>query len=105
MYQFPYPAGHPAHVPAGATWMGPTREEAERQTAAAAEAAGANKPRLMVPMKDDPSSRMWVRELDGSYTLRSLYDIMENLKPGEGGEFREGQARDGNYYFHCLPKK
>lgn len=84
--------------------MGPTREEADRQTAAAAQGAGANKPRLMVPFDDNPNQRMWVRELDGSYTLRSYYDITENLKPGEGGEFRAGQT-DGTYYFHCMEKK
>jgi len=83
--------------------MGPTREEVEKQTARAAEAAGANKPQLVIPMDDDPSRRHWVRETDGSLTLRSLYDIHENLKPGDGGEWKQGQ--NGTCYFQCVDKK
>jgi hypothetical protein len=108
VYQFPYPTAYHGAGTSQASnvtpWIGQTRAEVERPHAAAAEASGATKPKLMVPFDDDPSQRIWTRELDGGYTLRSLYDIQENLKVGVGGEFRPGQT-EGSYYFHCLEKK
>lgn len=37
----------------------------------------------MVPFENKPGQQWWCREIDGSYTLRTINDLMENCRPGE----------------------
>jgi hypothetical protein len=43
-----------------------------------------------VPYKPSPDQQFWCRELDRSYTLRTMTDIMGNCQPGEWRESESG---------------
>ncbi|WEW56159.1 hypothetical protein PRK78_001594 [Emydomyces testavorans] len=64
-------------------WPGATRAEIDAQNIAIAKATGATRPQSLVPYKPADGQQWWCRELDGSYTLRTTNDIMENLQPGQ----------------------
>ncbi|KAK2875953.1 hypothetical protein FQN49_001495 [Arthroderma sp. PD_2] len=82
-YTSPAPIRASCHVPAGTVpWIGPTRAEVDAQNLAVARATGAMRPQSMVPYRPAEGQQWWCREVDGSYTLRTTNDIMENLQPG-----------------------
>lgn len=61
-------------------WYGSTKEEVDIQNYAIHKAHA--KPTPLVPYKPSSEQQFWCRELDKSYTLRTMTDIMENLQPG-----------------------
>lgn len=63
-------------------FLGPTKKEVEAQNAKIAEKVGATKPAQLIPYEAVNGQQWWVRELDGSFTLRTTNDIMENCQPG-----------------------
>lgn len=77
----PQPAAQPQH--GAVPWQGPTVAQVNARNAAIAAAVGANRPHALIPYKPADGQQWWCRELDGSYTLRTTNDIMENLQPGE----------------------
>ncbi|EFE39360.1 hypothetical protein TRV_05953 [Trichophyton verrucosum HKI 0517] len=82
-YISPAPLRPAYQVPAGTVpWIGPTRAEVDAQNIAVARATGAMRPQSMVPYRPAEGQQWWCREVDGSYTLRTTNDIMENLQPG-----------------------
>ena len=92
-YYSSYPVGHSAYIkapepaavapaPATIAWNGPTKAEVDARNYAMAEASGATKPRQLVPLNSSPTQQYYVRELDGSYTLRTAGDIHTNLTAG-----------------------
>ncbi|KAH0565401.1 hypothetical protein GP486_001200 [Trichoglossum hirsutum] len=91
-YQFapfitPVPTAAPA-APTGAQgnpliWQGATKSEVDSRNAAIAQATGSNQPTMLVPYKASPTQDWWVRELDGSWTLRNTNTIQEALQPGQ----------------------
>lgn len=82
-YISPAPLRPTYQVPAGTVpWIGPTRAEVDAQNIAVARATGAMRPQSMVPYRPAEGQQWWCREVDGSYTLRTTNDIMENLQPG-----------------------
>ncbi|KAF3895350.1 hypothetical protein GTR04_3654 [Trichophyton interdigitale] len=82
-YISPAPPRPTYQVPAGTVpWIGPTRAEVDAQNIAVARATGAMRPQSMVPYRPAEGQQWWCREVDGSYTLRTTNDIMENLQPG-----------------------
>ncbi|OAL71343.1 hypothetical protein A7D00_4244 [Trichophyton violaceum] len=82
-YISPAPLRPTYQVPAGTVpWLGPTRAEVDAQNIAVARATGAMRPQSMVPYRPAEGQQWWCREVDGSYTLRTTNDIMENLQPG-----------------------
>ncbi|KAL9036122.1 MAG: hypothetical protein Q9214_006277 [Letrouitia sp. 1 TL-2023] len=60
-------------------WYGATKDEIDQQNAAAARA---HAPVPLVPANPSPSQQFWCRELDGSYTLRTMNDISTSCQPG-----------------------
>ncbi|KAF3479547.1 uncharacterized protein GIQ15_06523 [Arthroderma uncinatum] len=82
-YASPVPLRTGYQVPAGTVpWIGPTRAEVDAQNLAVARATGAMRPQSMVPYRPAEGQQWWCREIDGSYSLRTTNDIMENLQPG-----------------------
>ncbi|EEP79071.1 predicted protein [Uncinocarpus reesii 1704] len=69
--------------PGAVPWVGATRAEIDAQNIAIAKATGATRPQSMIPYKPADGQQWWCREIDGSYTLRTTNDIMENLQPGK----------------------
>ncbi|PGH12415.1 hypothetical protein AJ80_06722 [Polytolypa hystricis UAMH7299] len=69
-------------APGAVPWHGPTRAEVNARNQAIAAANGVYNPRPMIPYKPEDGQQWWCRETDGSYTLRTTTDIMENCKPG-----------------------
>ncbi|KAH0547819.1 hypothetical protein FGG08_000076 [Glutinoglossum americanum] len=71
-------------------YQGATKSEVDTRNAAIAQAAGANQPTMLVPYKANATQEWWVRELDGTWTVRNTNTIQEALQPGywcygEGG--------------------
>ncbi|GAD93562.1 predicted protein [Paecilomyces variotii No. 5] len=75
-------------------WRGPTKKEVEEQNAKIAGKVGVTKPAQLIPYEAADGQQWWVRELDGSFTLRTTNDIMENCQPG-----RWAYASAGYPYF------
>lgn len=63
-------------------WYGGTKAEVDAQNAAIAQAGAATKPVQLIPQGGTPSSQYYCREFNGSYTLRTITEIMETLQPG-----------------------
>lgn len=63
-------------------WRGLTKEEVDAQNLRIARNVGATQPRQLVPADAQPGQMWWVRELDGSWTLRNTYTIQNALQPG-----------------------
>ncbi|KMP03626.1 hypothetical protein CIRG_03318 [Coccidioides immitis RMSCC 2394] len=83
-YQSPAPMAPAAQAHPGAVpWQGATRAEIDAQNIAIAKATGATRPQSLVPYKPAEGQQWWCREVDGTYTLRTTNDIMENLQPGK----------------------
>ncbi|MCJ1335958.1 hypothetical protein MMC09_001232 [Bachmanniomyces sp. S44760] len=81
-------------------WQGPSKAQVDAENMAIAQATGATKPVHLVPFNQSDDQQLWVRELDGSYTLRTVKDIQENLQPGYWQ-----YAQPGGYpYFICQKK-
>ncbi|MCJ1369993.1 hypothetical protein MMC20_001205 [Loxospora ochrophaea] len=74
-YQAPEPAPY-TH------WHGSSKAEIDQQNINIAQATGATKPVQLVPYKPEPGQQWWCRETDGTFTLRTANDIMENAQPG-----------------------
>ncbi|KAK2748505.1 hypothetical protein FQN57_000638 [Myotisia sp. PD_48] len=74
---------HPQYtVPAGTVaWPGATVAQVNARNAAIAGATGATRPQSMIPYQPAEGQQWWCREVDGSYTLRTTTDIMDNLYP------------------------
>ncbi|KAI9880053.1 MAG: hypothetical protein M1830_005785 [Pleopsidium flavum] len=87
-YYTPSPAPAQASASASAQqythhhWYGSSKAEVDAENMAIAQTTGATKPTHLIPYKPSPSQQWWCRELDGSYTLRTTNDIMDNLQPG-----------------------
>ncbi|KAI9783391.1 MAG: hypothetical protein M1839_003926 [Geoglossum umbratile] len=90
------PAQAIAPAPASGTssnpyiYQGATKSQIDAQNAAIAQTNGANQPTMLVPYKAGATQDWWVRELDGTWTLRTTATIQEALQPGywcygEGG--------------------
>lgn len=47
-----------------------------------AENTGANKPVQMAPYKAAPGQQFWCQELDGSFSLKTVKETMDELQPG-----------------------
>ena len=62
---------------------GATSGEILAQNIAIAEQTGANKPGTLAPFKPEAGQQYWVRELDGSWSLRTCNDCMNELQPGK----------------------
>lgn len=81
-YQPQVPVGVAAPQQAHVNWIGATKAEVDAQNIAIAKEVGATKPSNLVPYKLVDGQQWWCRELDGSFTLRTTNDIMDNLQPG-----------------------
>lgn len=57
-----------------------------------AQNTGANDPVQMVPYKAAPGQQFWCRELDGSWTLRTVNETMAELQPGYWDKSQSGHA-------------
>ncbi|KAL9598283.1 MAG: hypothetical protein Q9219_004584 [cf. Caloplaca sp. 3 TL-2023] len=83
-YQPQYPmyyAGQPQLEPTK-IWYGSTKAEVDAQNAALAQTVGAFKPMEFVPANPTPGQQFYCRELDGTYTLRTVTDIETSCQPG-----------------------
>ncbi|KAI9767012.1 MAG: hypothetical protein M1840_005971 [Geoglossum simile] len=85
------PIAAPPAVPANThIYQGATRSQVDAYNASIAQANGANQPTMLTPYKAKPTQDWWVRELDGTWTLRNTNAIHNHLQPGywcygEGG--------------------
>ena len=59
---------------------GPTKEEFGMHHRAFYEEMA--RPHQFVPYKAEAEEQFWCRELDNSYTLHTMNDILNNLQPG-----------------------
>ncbi|KAL8687263.1 MAG: hypothetical protein Q9224_005203 [Gallowayella concinna] len=83
-YQPQYPlyyAGQPLPEPTK-IWYGSTKAEVDAQNAALAPSVGALTPMQLVPGNPGAGQQFYCRELDGSYTLRTMTDIGNSCQPG-----------------------
>ncbi|KAL8986814.1 MAG: hypothetical protein Q9177_003924 [Variospora cf. flavescens] len=76
-----YYAGHPQPEPTR-IWYGSTKAEVDAQNAALAPSVGAYKPMELVPANPTAGQQFYCRELDGTYTLRTMTDIETACQPG-----------------------
>ncbi|KAI4115617.1 MAG: hypothetical protein LQ338_007831 [Usnochroma carphineum] len=76
-----YYAGQPQPEPTK-IWYGSTKAEVDAQNAALAQSAGAYKPIELVPANPTAGQQFYCRELDGTYTLRTMTDIETSCQPG-----------------------
>ena len=75
--------GQQTILPDGTTlFVGKTREQVMWENQQIAKNTGANKPTPMVPYKAAPGQQFWCREIDGSWTLRTVQDTMDLCQPG-----------------------
>ncbi|KAI9781097.1 MAG: hypothetical protein M1816_002568 [Peltula sp. TS41687] len=89
-YYYGYGYGIPRTAPATAgngaanpyVWRGLTKHEVDTQNLRVARNVGATQPRQLVPADAQPGQMWWVRELDGSWTLRNTHTIQNALQPG-----------------------
>ncbi|KAL8955391.1 MAG: hypothetical protein Q9193_006739 [Seirophora villosa] len=63
-------------------WYGSTKTEVDAQNAAVAQDVGAYKPMELVPANPTAGQQFYCRELDGTYTLRTMTDIETACQPG-----------------------
>ena len=87
-YTVPTPAPAPKPASSHVYWYGSTKEEVDAQNHAVHKAHA--KPTPLVPYKPSNDQQYYCRELDGSYTLRTPTDVMENLQPGYWKYSEEG---------------
>ena len=64
-------------------FVGATRAQVDAENAAIHARDAATKPVQMVPYKPEPGQQFYCRELDGTYTLRTTNEIMNDLQPGK----------------------
>ncbi|KAL8787233.1 MAG: hypothetical protein Q9213_002344 [Squamulea squamosa] len=74
-------AGQPTLEPAK-IWHGPTKAEVDAQNAALAQSVGAYTPMNLVPVNPGAGQQFYCREIDGTYTLRTMTDIETACQPG-----------------------
>ncbi|MCJ1421901.1 hypothetical protein MMC32_008268 [Xylographa parallela] len=94
-YVEPVPAPKPAtpkpdkHV----YWYGSSRKEVDVQNHAIYKAHA--KPTPLVPYEPSAEEQFWVRELDGSWTLRTSKDVGDNCQPGY---WQQGESGYHHFY-------
>ncbi|MCJ1437619.1 hypothetical protein MMC27_007006 [Xylographa pallens] len=94
-YVEPAPAPKPAtpkpdkHV----YWYGSSRQEVDVQNHAIYKAHA--KPTPLVPYEPSAEEQFWVRELDGSWTLRTSKDVGDNCQPGY---WQQGESGYHHFY-------
>lgn len=76
-------------------WYGRTKAQVDHENRVMAQRSGANKPRQLVPHQATAGQSFWVRELNGSYTLRNHETIQSACQPG----YWAFAARGGYPYF------
>ncbi|KAL8712374.1 MAG: hypothetical protein Q9225_006951 [Loekoesia sp. 1 TL-2023] len=84
-----YYAGQPQPEPTR-IWYGSTKAEVDAQNAALAHSVGAYKPIEFVPANPTASQQFYCRELDGTYTLRTMTDIETSCQPGSWHKAQTG---------------
>ncbi|KAL9594998.1 MAG: hypothetical protein Q9179_005157 [Wetmoreana sp. 5 TL-2023] len=77
----PYYAGQPIPEPAK-VWVGSTKAQVDAQNAALAQGVGAYQQMQLAPANPTASQQFYCRELDGTYTLRTVTDIETSCQPG-----------------------
>ncbi|KAL2378383.1 hypothetical protein RJ035_007441 [Blastomyces gilchristii] len=82
-------------------WFAPNPQQLHAQNVAAAQANGANIPRQLVPYNPPAGQALWVHNLDGSWSLRSVTDIHNKLngqwiKSKQGYPYFQVQAKPGS---------
>lgn len=92
-YPYPTQASGPTTLPDGTSlFLGKTREQVMWENQQIANNTGANEPVQMVPYKAAPGQQFWCRELDGSWTLRTVQETMSELQPGYWDKGQSGHA-------------
>ncbi|EGC46988.1 predicted protein [Histoplasma capsulatum var. duboisii H88] len=96
------PAAPPAPVavqqPQLQQLFAPNPQQLHAQNVAAAQVNGANAPRQLVPCNPPPGQVLWVHNLDGSWTLRTVTDIQNKLH----GQWH--RSKSGYPYFRVHAK-
>lgn len=81
----------PTAVPSNVNYYhGATKAQVNSQNESRAQAHGAYGNYQMVPQNASPDNEFWCRELDGTYTLRTMNTIMQSLQPGDWQESESG---------------
>lgn len=95
-YYAPQPAPEPVKTN---YWYGASKAEVDKRNIEAAHATGATKPVQLVPHGTSADQQFYVKELDGSWTLRTTTDIMGSCLPGHW------EYAQGGYPFFVRKKK
>jgi hypothetical protein len=92
-YPYPAQASGAQTLPDGTSlFLGKTKEQVMWENQQIASNTGANDPIQMVPYKAAPGQQFWCRELDGSWTLRTVQETMVELQPGYWDKGQSGHA-------------
>lgn len=92
-YPYPQQASGSTTLPDGTSlFLGKTKEQVMWENQQIANNTGANDPVQMVPYKAAPGQQFWCRELDGSWTLRTVQETMVELQPGYWDKGQSGHA-------------
>ncbi|KAF7512763.1 hypothetical protein GJ744_000330 [Endocarpon pusillum] len=92
-YPYPAQASGSTTLPDGTTlFLGKTKEQVMWENQQIANNTGANDPIQMVPYNAAPGQQFWCRELDGSWTLRTVQETMVELQPGYWDKGQSGHA-------------
>jgi hypothetical protein len=92
-YPYPAKASGPTTLPDGTSlFLGKTKEQVMWENQQIANNTGANDPVQMVPYKAAAGQQFWCRELDGSWTLRTVQETMVELQPGYWDKGQSGHA-------------
>ena len=76
-----YVAAQPVPEPVKTNyWYGASTAEVDKQNIEIAQATGVTKPVQLIPSADQ---QFYVKEFDGSWTLRTTTDIMGSCQPGQ----------------------
>lgn len=73
-------------------FLGKTKEQVMWENQQIANNTGANDAVQMVPYKAAAGQQFWCRELDGSWTLRTVNETMTDLQPGYWDKGQSGHA-------------
>lgn len=95
-----YYAARPAPEPVKTNyWHGGSKTEVDMQKIEIAQATGVTKPVQLIPHGTSTDQQFYVKELDGSWTLRTTTDIMGSCQPGRW------EYAQGGYPFFVRKKK
>ena len=85
-----YYSAQPAPEPAKTNyWYGASKAEIDARNVCAAQVSGATKPMQLAPHGTSADQQFYVKEFDGSWTLRTTTDIMGSCQPGHW-EYAQG---------------